>query len=121
MPTSETLTNEKRRAGLEFSSRVAALASAAPDISTKRMLNKVVHSIRKRYGYSDTEKESEILKCIRNGAATIRDLMEETGFPSPEVSTITRRLADQNRIRFERLSITRKGRPAILIFEIEEI
>lgn len=121
MPISETLTNEKRRAGLEFSSRVAALASAAPDISTRRMLNKVVHSIRKRYGYSDTEKEFEILKCIRNGAATIRDLMEETGFPRQEVEHYRRRLTDQGMVRNEKISLSRTGRPSYLIFAIEEL
>lgn len=118
MPISETLTNEKRRAGLEFSSRVAALASAAPDISTRRMLNKVVHSIRKRYGYSDTEKEFEILKCIQLGAATIGELIDETGFHKDEVYAITKRLEAMSKIRFERLRIARTGRPAIMIFEI---
>jgi hypothetical protein len=81
MPTSETLSNKQRRTGLEFSNRVAALASEAPDVSTRRMLNKVVHSLRKRYGYSEEEKELEILKFIRDGAATVRELIDETGFP----------------------------------------
>lgn len=120
MPTSETLTNKLRRAGLDFSNRVVALAAESPDISTRRMLNKVAHSVRKRYGYSDAEKESEILKCIRDGAATVSDLVDETGFPRQEISVIKRRLEDQGKVRVQKISVLKNGRPASLIFAVEE-
>jgi hypothetical protein len=120
MPTSETLTNKLRRAGLDFSNRVAVLAADSPDISTRRMLNKVAHSVRKRYGYSDAEKESEILKCIRDGAATVKELIEETGFADYEVARATKNLLESNKIRIERMRIGRRGPPSYLILTISD-
>jgi hypothetical protein len=120
MPTFETLTNKKRREGLEYSNRVVRLAAESPDISTRRMLNKVVHSLRKRYGYSEEEKELEILKCIRDGATTVRELIEETGFADYEVARATKRLLSSNRIRIERMRVGRRGPPSYLILVVSD-
>jgi predicted ArsR family transcriptional regulator len=83
------------------------------------MLNKVAHAIRKRYGYSDEEKESEILRFVKNGAATITELVDEVGFPDREISKIVGELTIKNLVRVEKFRIGRRGRPSLLIFAID--
>lgn len=113
------LNSKDRRAALEFAERVAAMAAEAPDAVTKSDLYKVVGSMRRRFGFSEQEKLEEIFRMIELGATTMADLVRETSFPPETVHWGTKLLEQHGLIKFQRLSLTGKGRPALLIKLVE--
>lgn len=119
MDAKQELTSKTRRAALEFADEIAKIAVEAPDDVTKSELYKVVNSMRRRYGYSDTEKLEEILKAIDLGATTIGDLVRETCFPAETIHWGTKLLEAHQMIEFRRLSLTGKGRPSLMIRIVE--
>ena len=115
------LTPKTRRRGLDFAEEIASLAAKAFDDRTKKELYAVVHSVRKRYGYTEAEKETEILRRIAMGASSVNDIVRETGFNSQDVWRIVKLLEEGRRIRSQMLSNTGKGRPVLLFFAVESI
>lgn len=78
------LTPKQRRRGLDFAEQVATLAAAAPDAVTKKELYGVVRSMRRRYGYSESEKQSIVLSMIKVGASSPADLISRnSGLVTP--------------------------------------
>ena len=113
------VTIKQRKRGLEIAETVATIAAGAPDAFTKKTLYRAVVSIRKEFGFSESEKEAEVLRRILIGASTVNDLVRETGFPQPDVWRITRSLEKGGLVYFQSLSTTGNGRPATLIFPVE--
>jgi DNA-binding MarR family transcriptional regulator len=114
------LTPKQRRRGLDFAEQVAALAGEALDATTKKELYSVVHSIRKRYGYSEAEKEREILRKLALGASSVSDLIRETFIVQPDVWRLTKKLEEEGLIRSEMISATGNGRPILLFFLVDK-
>lgn len=109
-----------RREMLRFAEMIAEIAAnQAPDATIKSELYRVVKSIRQRYGYSEADKDREVLRLVRTGASTVPDLVRETGWAEVDVWKITRRLEEMQLVRFQKLSVTGKGRPAVLIFAVD--
>lgn len=113
------LTSAERRTALTFADEIAVLAVRSPDQVTKSELYKVVNSVRRRFGFSEQEKLEEILRAIELGAATIADLTRETSFPAEVVHWGTKLLEEHRLIEFQRLSLTGKGRPSLMIRIVE--
>jgi hypothetical protein len=110
------LTPKQRRRGLDFAALVAALASAAFDSVTKKELQRVASSIRKRFGFSEAEKVSEVLRCIKDGASSVQELIDETSFVQPDIWRITKQLEHDDLIRSEKVMIKGTGRPTWRFF-----
>ena len=119
MAENSELNSKDRRAALEFAERVAAIAAEAPDAVTKSDLYKVVGSMRRRFGFSEQEKLEEVYRAIELGAMTVTDIVRETAFPPQKVDWALKLLEDGGLIKFQRLSFTGKGRPALLIKLVE--
>ena len=111
-----TLTLKQRRRLLVFADEIAALAARCPDNGAKSGLYSIAGQLRRRYGFSDDEKRHEILRTVRCGASTVRDIVTETGFSRPEVMDKIRALEAAGLLLVQRLSISMRGRPALLIF-----
>src|SRR6476646_4208809 len=115
MATIKEISIKQRRRGLAFADRIAELASEAFDEQTKRELFSVANSVRKRYGFSEAEKESVILGRIKVGAGTIEDLRRETGFTQPDIWRIVRSLEEGGSIKCQSFSNKGNGRPTVLL------
>jgi uncharacterized membrane protein len=112
------LTPKQRRRGLDFAEEVAQMAARSPDAVTKKELYAVATSMRKRYGYSESEKQTVVLAMIRMGASSASDLIRETGLDRPDVWRITKHLEEAGRIRLQKISAAgdKGGRPSFLFF-----
>lgn len=106
---------------MDFAWLVAKLAEGSPDAATKRELHGVVRSIRRRYGYSEKEKEAVVLEMIRTGAASATDIICETGINQFAVSKITKDLEKRGLIRVNKVPPpgSKGGRPSLLYFPVE--
>lgn len=116
-------TPKQRRRGLDFAERVAMLAAEAPDAVTKKELYSCVKSMRRRYGYSETEKLSVVLGMIKVGASSLADLVRETGIDRSDVWRITTRLEQEGSIRLQKISAagSQGGRPTFLFFPSDDL
>ncbi len=112
-------TADQRRHGKDISEAICVMAAESSDEFIKRELYKAANSIRRHYGYSEAEKESEVLRQIRIGAASVTDLVRETGFTPPDISNITQKLERSKLIRVQRANLLGNGRPALLFFPVE--
>lgn len=121
MADSPTISIKRRRRGLEFAENLARMAGDAPDDEARRDLYACVNRLRRRYGFSEAEKRQIVLHRVRVGAATIGDLVRETGFTQPDVSAIVRDLESGGLIRCEKISLSASGvgRPTVLIIPTE--
>ena len=104
--------------GLAFAERLALFAREAPDDDSKRDVYIAVNAIRRRYGFSQAEKMSEVLYCIRQGASTVEDLVYETAFNKFEICRITKELELSRKVRFYTMNCGKKGRPKQMIVAI---
>lgn len=110
------LRHEDRLAIFEFAEKLSQLAADAPNLSCKRVAHKLAQRIRVFYGYTPNRRKAEIFARVCNGAASIPELIEETGFHKDEVYQLTRELADEGRIKFVKIASSGRGRPAIRVF-----
>src|SRR5690606_13217517 len=115
MAKSNTITNTTRRAMLELANALAEFAARCRCIQTERRINKAVSFARKTYGYSDDQKQEEVLAKIRNGAGTVRDIEMETGMSAESVREALNNLERGRRLRRTRLSYgAGRGKPQFL-------
>jgi hypothetical protein len=117
------LTPEDRRTALNFASALEFMAAGIPNAFVRKGAHRLVHQIRMRYRFSAAEKKDYIVKLVTDlGGASVADLVEKTGWHRDEIFNLSKELEDEKRIRFERVSPAGKGRgrPAILIFVIEQ-
>jgi|SRR6185369_162648 len=112
------MTSKRRRYGRETGEQIAAMAAESPDPFIKRELYRAANAIRKHFAYTEAEKEKEVLRLIAIGAASVSDLIRETGFPQQDVWEITKRLEAANLIELQRLRLAETGRPACLFFPV---
>lgn len=105
-----------RKQGLEFRRKVAGLLDDVPDDYCKRDLNRLLAQLRNRYGLSKEEKKEKIFNSIESGAATVSEIVEETGIDRQQVEICLRELEQVGKIRREKMSISRVGRPANYFF-----
>lgn len=73
--------------------------------------------MRKRFGYSEQEKVELVIRRIRLGASTIKDLIRETGFNQQDVYRITKDLEARRVISVQAIRMADgAGRPLVLMF-----
>ncbi len=89
------LTNEDRKNGLEFATRLTLLASEAPDVFLEKLVHRAAQTIRQRYGYSPRLKKQEITRLARvtngGGGVSITELVDLTGWARPEMRMLSAR------------------------------
>jgi hypothetical protein len=110
---------DDKRKGLAFADDLARLAREAPDSESKARVYAAANFVRQRYGFTDKEKIEDVLHFICLGAATVDDLVRETGFPKEKISGIVTSLAEHKMIRVQTLKDGRQGPPRQLIRPIE--
>lgn len=110
------MTKDERKEGLTFAEKVRQLAAEAPDGYARRDINRLVKQMQQRYGLSDSQKKGLILRTIEDGAATLREIEEETGIPSERIAVLMRELETEGKIRRHKGSYSGLGRPAYQFF-----
>lgn len=106
---------------MAYADRLAASAAEAPDEGSKRDVYRAVHAIRQRYGWSDEDKEDEILRVVRIGASHVGDIVRETRFNEQDVKRICGDLVESGRLRKSVQSITGgNGRPPTCFFPMKD-
>lgn len=115
------ITPKQRRRMLDFADEIAKLAAGVPDTETKRDLYKAAQSVRRRFGFSESEKKALVRKAIDLGANTFRDLAYETGFPLEIIKEVVGGLERDGKARTERMSLSGHGRPQVLILAAGEV
>src|SRR5574343_541619 len=109
-----------RRTGLAFAARLRELLAEAPDGYCRRDLNRAIAQMNRRYGWSQEKKEAAVLEAIENGAATLADLIEETGLAANLLSPVIQNLEASGKIERRKFKVTEgAGRPSV-IFTIKE-
>jgi predicted Rossmann fold nucleotide-binding protein DprA/Smf involved in DNA uptake len=108
--------HDQRLAGFRFAEKLDLLAAEAPDVLTEKAVHQVAQRIRNRYAYTPRLRKAEIFARIRRGAASIAELVDETGFHKDEVYELTKELEAEGQVRFDRAPAIGRGRPPIRIF-----
>ena len=111
------LTRAIRVRGLEVAEKVAALAKLTPDEFGKKELYRAAQNLRTNYGWTDKEKDAEILRCVRLGCNTYQDLANETGWPIEVIKGRAKLLIDAGRLEATTFSSGGPGRKTVLIRE----
>lgn len=111
---------ERKAQIVNFDKSLRGLIADAPDAATKRELNRALMFYRKQYFVPFEQKKVEILKLIKNGAATFTDLVMESGYNKRFVAKILKVLREENAIRREKVKSSGSvgGRPRICYFAV---
>jgi hypothetical protein len=109
------ITYKQRRRGFMFADLVAAMDPEYFDPATRRDINRLVRVIRKRCGFNRDQKKNEVLRCVRDGAASTADLINETNFHIDDILELARELESEGKVTIKKMSLTGKGRPTIMI------
>lgn len=111
--------SHRRRVALDFGDEIAKLAARAPTSEIKRDLYACVKRINRLYGFSQEQKEQEILRLVHLGASSLQELVQESGFDIKYVCNILRRLETDNKVRIVQIRREGKGRPKMFITPAE--
>jgi hypothetical protein len=109
------LTHKQRRRRLDFAVLVKVLATASPDDEIKRLLNSVVQSIERRFGFTWEEKCGIVFSSIEDGSVSVREIHEQTSLREQEIKEIVNMLERNGRVRIH-MATPNGGRPAKQIF-----
>lgn len=114
------MTDSGRKAGLEFAAKLKAMLAEVPDGYCRRELTRSINAIQKHHGRSREQKEKAILAAIADGAATVREIGEETGIPAERVSIIMQSLEERGLIERRKFkAMPGAGRPSHIFIATE--
>ena len=74
------ITKTKRQRASVWTNALADMAAKAPSDNLKRLTYQLVNNARMEFGMSRREKRVEVLSHVEQGAATVRDLLNELPF-----------------------------------------
>ena len=114
-----TYNRKERREALQFANQAARLANKAPNDFVKKRMHQTVGDIRRAFGFSDEEKQSEILFYLKLGCSCSEDLQRETRLPAPEITRILDLLHAAGRVQIRPLEISVRGPRSLFISLIE--
>jgi hypothetical protein len=114
-----SLSNRHRKIALDFTDQISKLAADAPTNEIKRELYGCVKRLNRIYGFTDEEKEQEVMRLILLGASSVQELIRESGFNVKYVSQIIGRLEKAGKIRVCKIRRNETGRPKLFILPAE--
>lgn len=109
---------ERKTQIVNFDKNLRDLILSAPDLATRRNLNRALLHYRKQYFVPFDKKKTEVLDLIKLGASTFVELQAETGYATKTLHKILRALLDEQSIRLEKIKPQGAlgGRPKLSYF-----
>lgn len=115
------LTTKQKRRGLDFANKVAAIAPAAPDDTSKKAILAAANHLREHYGFKDTDKRDVIKRSLHLGCRTYDDLVRETKFPRADIIRLVMDMKNGGEVDVYTLERNGEGgRPPVYIKPVHE-
>jgi hypothetical protein len=113
-----TVSRSTRIKGLKVADQIAKLAATLPDAFGKQEIYRTAQNLRTHYGWTDEEKDAEILKFVRIGCNTYQDLVNELGLSAEVLAVRVKAMVAAGKLDVSSFGNGGPGRKTALIREI---